>query len=284
MVHLGARRGGRIELARTHSAARPPCRPQRSALAACAGRPPPAGWCDSQRATGRGIEAKGSNRAAIIRAGSAYGCPARGGAEWGVDSLAYLAGAGHAAVGGAPLRAAPSRGRSEIRCRTKMGLRAAAGSLHMHAQRSGCVGRGGGRHERHGGAAGRGRAGGRGAAGCGRGRGGGQRAGELLNLARQRALSVEQDGTAPLVLVQQRGVLEVLHQRSLALRGGGGEEEKGCSVGWLVVGMGGHSWAAVEARQTGAALASGAANEGWKAQTSTAPGQVEAARPVRLRP
>ena len=44
---------------------------------------------DERPAVGRGIEAKGSNQAAILRAGSAYGAPAPWG-EWG-DSLAYLA-------------------------------------------------------------------------------------------------------------------------------------------------------------------------------------------------
>ena len=62
--------------------------------------------------------------------------------------------------------------------------------------------------------------------------GGGECAWELLNLPRQGAVCVEQDGAAALVLVQQAGVLEVLHQRRLALRGGrqageGGSKQRG---------------------------------------------------------
>ncbi len=134
-----------------------------------------------------------------------------------------------------------------------MGLRAArAGPTHAGRAHLGCrhVGRGrGGRGRRHscsrcrcrrccrcsprrceghGGAAW-----GRCAGGCGRGRGGRHGARELLHLSGQQPLCVEQDGPAPLVLVQQGGVLEVLHQRRLALVGGdqGGEQRVRCWFG-----------------------------------------------------
>ena len=46
----------------------------------------------------------------------------------------------------------------------------------------------------------------------------GQRSRKLLHLAGQRAVCVEQDGSAALVFVQQAGVLEVLHKGRLALQ------------------------------------------------------------------
>lgn len=75
----------------------------------------------------------------------------------------------------------------------------------------------------------------------------------LLHLARQRAVAVEQDGPAALVLVQQAGVLEVLHQRRLALwaaaEGGRGGRRAGV-VGADGEGCGQH--AATGARRAGA--------------------------------